>query len=333
MHYWQVASGSSGREYSAQFIRFGMAFVGGPDHEAMMEKVEAGDRILLKRGKSEFVAVGDVVKRKGRHSGRGDKEWLRDFDGWDLPAYCFVDWHVPKKPIAMKGLTRTTIEKVHGSELKEAAEKILSTVPPREHYDNEPRNTQPVEDKNLLEFLICQGLRPNTAEDLTVALNRIRLLANYYYEECHWDDIREHETRTFLIIPLLIALGWAEQQVKIELALTERRRADVACFSKPYNRKNEYCTLLIESKGFSQGLSYAPEQAKAYAEEFPNCRIVVVSNGFCYKTFTRKSKGVFPERPSAYLNLLKPKDRYPLDPDNVDGSLEALRLLLPSSEV
>jgi hypothetical protein len=30
MHYWQVASGSSGRDYSAEFIRFGMAFVGGP---------------------------------------------------------------------------------------------------------------------------------------------------------------------------------------------------------------------------------------------------------------------------------------------------------------
>jgi len=30
-------------------------------------------------------------------------------------------------------------------------------------------------------------------------------------------DIREHETRTFLVIPLLLALGWAEQQLKIEM--------------------------------------------------------------------------------------------------------------------
>ena len=332
MHYWQIAAGAFGRDYSNEFIRFGMAFVGGDNQVAEMENVEVGDRILLKSGLAQLVAVGEVVKREGGHRGKDDKEWLRDFDGWDLRAYCFVDWHKPKEPVEVKGLARGTIQKARDNTLRDVADKILSTVPPQKQYDPEPRKTRPVEDKDILEFLVRQGLRPSAAEDLTVALNRIRLLAKYYYSESNWDDIREHETRTFLVIPLLIALGWAEQQIKIELPVGERKRADVACFSKPYSGKNEECTLLIESKGFSQGLDYAHEQAKAYAENFPRCKVVLASNGFCYKSFARKDEGAFSERPSAYLNLLKPKDRYPLDPDNVDGCLEALRLLLPSSQ-
>ena len=29
MKYWQIAAGSEGRDYSKDFLRFGMAFVGG----------------------------------------------------------------------------------------------------------------------------------------------------------------------------------------------------------------------------------------------------------------------------------------------------------------
>jgi hypothetical protein len=332
MRYWQIASGAAGREYSKDFVRFGMAFVGGDVQVATMEKVEVGDRILLKRGLNEVVAVGEVVQRDGAHRGVDDKDWLRDFDGWDLRAYCFVDWHVPEKPVTVGGLTRATVQRVHAKELKKLAEELLSNVPPNRQRDPEPHPTQPVDDETILEFLIQQGLRPGAAEDLTVALKRIRLLAKYYYNECTWEEIREHETRTFLIVPLLVALGWAEQQIKIELPVTGRGRADVACFPGPYVGRNEECILLIESKGFSQGLDYAVDQAKEYAHHFPRCRVVLVSNGFCYKAFKRRSKGEFSTEPSAYLNLLKPQDRYPLDPDRVDGCLETLRLLLPYSQ-
>ncbi len=29
MNYWQIAAGSQGRDYASEFLRFGMAFVGG----------------------------------------------------------------------------------------------------------------------------------------------------------------------------------------------------------------------------------------------------------------------------------------------------------------
>lgn len=328
MNYWQIAAGASGHDYSKDFIRFGMAFVGGDAQVAALARMKLGDRVLLKRGLSELVAAGEVVERDGIHKGVDDKEWLRDFDGWDLRAYCFVDWHVPKTSRRVKGLTRGTIQKTHKKLLKALADKVIAEVSARTKLDPEPKPVKTVEDRDILEFLIRQGLRPGAAEDLTHTFSRIRLLADYYVNDCKREEVREHETRTFLIIPLLLALGWAEQQIKIEFPVSGKR-ADVACFTGPFRGKDEECTLLIESKGLSQGLDYAPAQAKAYAAHLKNCRVVLVSNGYCYKAYKRRKGGQFPAQPSAYLNLLKPRDRYPLDPHTVDGCLEVLRLLLP----
>ena len=91
MKYWQIAAGSEGRDYSEDFLRFGMAFVGGKSPMKRMSEVEVGDRIILKRGMSRIVAAGEVVERDGQHRGENDKHWLMDFDGWELPGYCFVD--------------------------------------------------------------------------------------------------------------------------------------------------------------------------------------------------------------------------------------------------
>lgn len=337
--YWQVAAGSLSRDYTQDFLRYGMAFVGGDIQIATMAKTKANDRIILKRGMSEIVAVGEIKEREGKANGNLDKAWLRDFDGWDLSAYCYVEWHVPNKSIPTYGLTRATIQVVHQDHLKKLSEKILAEIHANQKVEPEPSATKKVEDNEILEFLIQEGLRPSAAEDLTTAFRRIRLLARYYYHKCKWEDIREHETRTFLILPLLLSLGWPEQQIKIELGVDKRKRIDVACFSRPYRRddhdivNNKDCALILESKGFSQGLDYAPDQAKEYAEHFSNCQVVVVSNGYCYKAYIRGKDGEFRQKPSAYLNLLNPQDSYPLDPINVKGSLEVLRYLLPTSVI
>lgn len=328
-NYWQIAAGSQGRDYSEYFIRFGIAFVGGTKNAELMAEVKLGDRVLLKKGRSQLVAVGEVVNRE--HHGRGDKEWLKDVDGWNLGAYCYVDWHMPAKPVAAEGmLTRNTIQRVHRPKLQSQAAQIISEFPSLERIYPEPRKSEPVDDDKIIEHLIGQGLRPGAAEDLVSTFNRIRRLARYYHGH-RWEDVREHEARTFLVIPLLLALGWAEQQIKIELPAGGRGRADIACFSKPYAGKNGECVLIIETKSFSQGLHYAKNQVERYAKAFPNCKCIVVSNGYCYKTWERRDDGQFNQMPSAYLNLLAPKDKYPLDPENVLGCLEVLRMLLPTT--
>lgn len=342
MKYWQVAAGSYSRDYSQYFLQYGMAFVGGDDNRKAIKKVQPDDKIILKRGMGEIVAVGRVIERYGKSNGDAieendkKKEWLLDFDGWDLPGYCYVEWHKLAEPLKVKGLTRTTIESIDLPHIKKHADEILFTTP---IYPSDPEEPPMVEDldfREMLSYLINLGLRPSIAEDLTMTINRISLLAQYYSKNCNSDDVREHETRTFLIVPLLLALGWSEQQIKIELGVSHGR-VDVACFARAYHRdkgiaNNDECVLILESKGFSQGLYYAHEQGKRYAAFFQSCKVVVASNGYCYKAYDRKKGGNdFEQEPSAYLNLLLPKKKYMLNPESVDGGLKILKYLLPQT--
>jgi hypothetical protein len=324
--YWQIAAGADGRNYTDYFIKYGMAFVGGKGQIATMREVEKGNIVVLKQGLSQIVAAGEVVERDGKSTGVEDKLWLRDIDGWDLPAYCYVDWHIPKQPIKTDGLTINTIQKLPQSKHQQIADDLL--LLPVHNHDPEPSTPIEISDDQLLEHLITGGLRVSAAADLTTTIHRIRLLAKYYYK-CTWKDVREHETRSFLVVPLLLALGWSEQQLKIELPC-RTGKIDIACFPKPFKNKSEKeCILIVETKGFTQGLDYAPQQAQLYAQDFPSCRGILVTNGYCYKAYIRKEDGSFDIKPSAYLNLLNTRDKYPLDPMNVDGALKVFDWLLP----
>ena len=337
MEYWQVSAGSDERDYSKEFIDYGLAFVEGEE----IKNIKEGDRVILKKGNKEVRAVGVAVSRKGKVTGSGDKEWLKDFDGWILPNYCNILWHELDTPRPIKGLTRSRLCRVNRDNIKSESEKIIKEFQCKELIKTEPKETKKIEDKEMLEFLVSEGLRPSIAESLKSTLGRIRLLARYYYEreKFSWDDIGEHETRTFLIIPFLLGLGWSEQQIKIELG-KKRGRIDVACFSKPFQRSKDEkrkmgkanlddCMLIIESKGFPKGLDLAHNQAKNYAKNFKNCNVVVASNGYCYRAFKREKTGEFSQQPHSYLNILCLRDRYPRDPENVAGALGLLKLLLP----
>lgn len=339
-NYWVISASdkNNGRDYSEIFFKYGMAFVGGNEQEEQMKKVNCGDIFLLKKGMHKIIAAGEKVeKRNSVYCGdaRSDnKKWLLDIEGWELPAYCYVEWHKPEEELEVNNLTPRAIYKTVNIAHKDIADKIIKeTGRERNEYEAEP-DVEPLDDDVLLKELAKEGLRPSAAEDLTIALKRIRLLANYYYtyEEENfscWEEIKEHETRSFLVIPLLLALGWSEQQLKIELAIKNRQRIDIACFKKPYRRDNKDCVLIIETKSFSSGLDYATPQAKLYAEAFTNCNAVIATNGYCYKAY-QKEKDTFSDSPSSYLNLLRPTKNYPLD-SKVGGALELLKLLLPQN--
>ncbi|MGO9568604.1 MAG: hypothetical protein ACLP5H_13780 [Desulfomonilaceae bacterium] len=332
MRYWQVATGSEGRNYWEVCLKFGIAFIGWGGDYCPMDDVQPGDVLILKTGKS-VAAVGHAVKRGSICNGKDEKEWLNDFDGWALPAYCYVEWHKPPQPIGQKDLTRATMQGVNSQDLKQWADSILQQYPALD-FDPEPSPTTEVNDNEIRDFLI-RGLSVSRAAELNDAFTRIRLLAKYYQNNCDGKVVREHETRTFLVIPLLLALGWTEQQIKVEYH-THAGKVDIAGFDSPYHAvvqtgmTNNHCVLLIETKGFSQGLHYAPAQVMAYAQSFPQCNVVAVSNGFCYRIYV---KHVEDDKSSfkfiAYMNLLDPRDRYPLDPKSVGGTEEAFLHLLP----
>jgi hypothetical protein len=182
MNYWQVAAGSDQRDYSSDFIRFGLAFVGGEKQIATLREVAEGDTIILKRGMQQIVAAGIVVKRGSSHFGVDDKLWLRDFDGWNLNAYCHVEWHEPPQPVPVKGLTRSTIQRVWQNDLIREADQIIGTYPARTQLHAEPNPTRTVGDEELIEHLIRNNFRISQAEQLGEAFRTIRRLANYYYQ-------------------------------------------------------------------------------------------------------------------------------------------------------
>jgi len=330
-NYWQVAAGSIGRDYSDDFLRYGLAFVGEPQIP-YIKQVQPGDRILLKRGLTQVVAVGVAETRDGTCSGAEDKRWLYDYDGWELPGYCHVEWHRGDTPQTATGLTRATIQRVWKPELVNLAESALVTWASLPRAP-EPAPTRAVEDEEIIKTLVGDGLRPGAAEELTATIRRIRLLAGYH-AKFTWNEVNEAEVRTFLVVPLLLALGWPEQNIKLELSAQAAGRIDVACFGRPYRRdegghiNTEDCVLIVECKDFRSGLDYAHGQGKGYAREFPAARAVVATNGWCYKVYPREEND-FSDRPAAYLNLLWPQDRYPRDPDKVAGALEVVKLLLP----
>ena len=125
----------------------------------------------------------------------------------------------------------------------------------------------------------------------------------------------------------MLALGWAEQQLKVELPIINGK-IDIACFRRPWVNEPRECMLIVETKGYNSGLDYAPAQAQAYAQQFPECQVAVVTNGYCYKSYLRND-GAFNEKPDAYLNLLNPTTRYPVDPITTDGAMGLLHWLLP----
>ncbi len=332
MDYWQVSAGAEGRKYAYLFFDYGIMCVGGDTYEKRIKEVKKNDIVVLKGGKSEILGAG-IIQEKNGNINFIDEEWLGNFEGWNLKDYVYVEWHQPKEPIEVnEGLTIGTLFRLHNDKIKKIADEIIETFP-----KNKPKpkpdlsRIKKIDDNSIIDYLIKQGMRPRNAEELTNTFNTIRLLANFYYEECEWDEVREHETRTFLIMPLLFALGWSEQKLKIELGKGNRERIDIACFNKPYTKtldeERKNCILLIESKGFSQGLDTGRDQAVEYAKVFPNCDKIIVSNGFCYKAFN-KLGNEFSTTPSAYMNLLNPTDKYPLYPES-KGTLEIFKMLLP----
>lgn len=348
--FWQVGSGQEGRRsYSRECLKFGMAFAGDGYWRRGIEEVEKGDFVVLRYGAKKIVAVGKVVEHNGEVKGCATEEkksWLKDFDGWDLPAYCYVEWHKPHDPeCSRKPLPQSGFSRLKDAEYREQARQIFENNDVYQSNRDGPSFTRKVGDNEIADFL-KKHLGESSAEAFS-EIDSICKLAEKYYDAGfrYWDEFKEHEIRTFLIVPLLLALGWRREQIKIEvtprkLGAQETGSIDVACFSDDYrpgamDENGKKCRLIIESKKFSSGLAdEAVDQARRYARSLNSlpehsCNLILVSNGYCYKAFTRNGEGEFSSEPSAYLNLLKPSHRYPLDPDNVDGALKAMELLLP----
>ena len=347
MNYWQVAAGQGTRDYSDVFLKYGVILIGpgnpGPVSEnrtsyvkhpkgarviAFAEDLKHGDRVILKRGhrkKGRILAVGQVT---------GGYDWLEQFedvDGWDLQHCRRVKWIKPANPIPVEGLARGTISRTDEGNLilKDAADSLLKEGNWAETSEiPQPANGISIDD--LAGSLIDNGLRPANAEKVVEDIKQVRCLADWYRR--YGRALSEHEIRTFLIVPILLALGWSEKSIKIEWKYT-----DVSLFREPLKRgvKAGDPHVILESKRLQSGLNLAERQVvRKYASKSPGCNMLVTSSGARYQLYTKKldnkwdARGMKENHLSAYMNLFKLKDRHPYLP-GVGGAPDLLKSLMP----
>ena len=339
MKIWQVAAGDGPRDYADVFLRFGVILVG-PGSEGdyfsnrdaynnsdswayrpfirpLAEELAKGDLVVLKRPSGynwEIVAVGEIV------SDYLFKDVFGDVDGWDLQHCRQVHWKIPTSQTVIAGLRRGTLVGVNHQQAVAEVQRVwavgskVTTIP----IPDEPEE---ISVDQLIDSLMVEGLPGQSAELIANTIWRLRRVAKWY--SSHGSDVGEHEIRTFLIVPLLTSLGWAEQKVKIEW-----NNIDVALFDTPYSKQSKPL-VIIESKRLWDGLRYAPDQAASYAKLYPACDRFIVSDGIRYKLFKRSDDQW---RYSAYMNLLAPKRVHPYEP-GVDGAVSFFLNLIPKGAI
>jgi hypothetical protein len=139
-------------------------------------------------------------------------------------------------------------------------------------------------------------------------------------------DIGEHEIRTLVVVPLLLALGCPEQRMRIEY-----QRADVALWNLPFSNPHAAIERIVETKRVYNALGRnSIDQAAGYADAQPYCHSIIVTDGFRWKLFDRgDDEGeLTPCHPTAYANLLEMRDRHPLE-EQIGGAGELFLSLLP----
>lgn len=345
MTVWQIAAGDSPeRYYGDLFLKYGLAAVGPGDPGSFIDKQEfyarderayrsfmrpfceqiaVDDLLVLKRpvtrSEWEVIAVGRVASKYLYVPG------LEDVEGWDLQHVVRVRWRIPTEPRKIFGLARGTLKRINKPELRELAQILWDDHAATEKEPDElPAQPSKMTDEVLISLLIDKGVSSMVAETTAATVRRLRRLADWYSRR--GGDIGEHEIRTFLVTPLLLALGWPEQRVRIEY-----KRADIALWDKPFDQRGALVERIVETKRLYHALGDGPAvQAAAYAAGHPSCRALIVTDGFRYKLLQKSPSGVRGHgwAETAYANLLKLRVNHPLDP-NINGAGALFLAMLP----
>lgn len=317
---WQVGTGNDTRSYLDIFLKYGVALVGpgNPGREgepateiyykthpgvtnwgAVLNKAKIGEYIIAKKGTSLILAIGKVIATID-HS-----ELFSDVEGWDLQHFIKVKWYIPKNSdkriqfdnyvlgqSTMSGCNKKIVyEEIYKQEFEEY--KSLSKIEDKEI----PKK---IDFPDIMNMLIDRGLRVQDSENISNTIKRIIQLTRWYRQNDK--DVLESEIISFLVLPLLIALGWSEQKIKLEY-----QNIDVALFEESF--KGDYAStpyFIIEAKSFSNGLAFTEKQIISYANKYPDCKRFIATNGFRYKIFF-KEKNILVQK--GYFNLLKLYER------------------------
>ncbi len=342
---WQIAAGDTDRAYPDLCLRWGVILFGpgnrgrwpGCEHPLRTdgwtsrkvglirkyhEDVNCGDIVVLKLGKSEVYGVGRV---------EGPVVWYDDFgdiDGWDIQFVRRVRWFwqaTNGTPQRFSGALRfgDTIQKLDRtgpvfawlSEIPEHA-TTLPALPETCLPDEEVRR---IEVSKLAEHLFDQGAAAGAINELTDGMLGLKQVASWY--ERSGTKPSERETVAYLVVPLLRTLGWTPQRMAVEW-----NNIDIALFDR-LPRADENLAIVVEVKKLGRSCLSANTQGAEYASRpgREGCNRLVVTDGIRYGVYVREGDGGFPETPTAYMNLSRMVEFYPVL--DCEGTPEALSLL------
>lgn len=332
---WQVGAGDTERSYGEICIKSDIMIAGPGDpgpydgmRYAYLDKTRQiclrkfctearrGDVVLLRLGTGNILAVGEIADEAA--------EWcdaLSDVDGWDLQHVRRVRW--------FPGTNRIFPSKTLGSRVKLFSamnvETVRTWVESLDILESErireiaqlPSTVAPLDPAELGKRLFIEGLPSEHVDKLLATLNSIQRVASWYSNKRKRPEGRpsEQETICYLVIPLLLSLGWSQQTMAIQW-----NHVDVALFSEmPPTDKTLAC--VVEAKLLGCSVFYPLSQALNYALKPGReaCDRLLVTDGIRYALYFRSGNGFSLK---AYLNILKMREAYPVL--GCDGAVQTI---------
>jgi hypothetical protein len=260
-------------------------------------EVQAGDIIILRRGQ-RAIAIG-----RAHDDGY---QWNPTFDdvyGWDLQHSRRVLWQDQlqsdlEAAQAVEGIfTHRTImprwSRVDDPKVLGSLSSILGKLVDRKLRDLPRKPPEPLTDEELGEALFRRGLGNVQIDQLIQTLKRQRRLLKWYRAEQGPNRPNEHEVVAYMVVPLLLALGWSEQLMGVEW-----QKVDLATFGRTPTT-HDWCSMVCEAKNMETGLQEDLEQAVRYTEKLKltNCGKILLTQGGRFYLFGMwsKSDGALPD--------------------------------------
>ena len=275
-----------------------------------------GDIVVLRLGTTDVLGVGIIV---------GPYEWLEEFsdiDGWDLQHVRRVRWLWKNKTNSKTFPTYSlkqgdTTQKLSSGEVVDWLKNLKIK---EDEYDRELAALPKLSDSEvnmdgISEYLFDQGVSSNSIETLITEIGELVRIAKWYKK---FSNPSEFETVTYLVVPLLRALGWTPQKMAIEW-----HNVDIALFGR-LPREDKNLNIVVEAKKKGKSCLSAKSQAQSYAHGKPNCNRLIVTDGLRYGVYVKNERQF---KLHAYFNLTALKNDYPVY--GCQGIKEALRIMTP----
>jgi len=242
-------------------------------------------------------------------------EWLdafSDVDGWDLQHVRRVRW-LPNTantfpPRTLGGQVRT-FATVNVESVRAWVEGLEIT---EEHRLRDLRPLPaaagtPLDAAELGRRLFIEGLPSEHVDKLMATFSSLQRVAAWYSNEMKRPEGRpsEQETICYLVVPLLLSLGWSQQTAAVQW-----NYVDVALFrGMPPTDASLAC--VVEAKFLGRSVFSPFGQAREYALRpgREGCDRLIVTDGIRYALHRRSADGFDLK---AYLNILSMRDCYPV---------------------